>query len=826
MGDRDLEPPTMEDVNSDDSCDSMDPTRRRAESRLLSWYHLLHKQEQVKAPAEQEPSSSQTVSKIHHVSESEDENISSPIASVAETKLSWKYSKEGAMAIVGGKWFANPSQDSSGQQVSSAKKQARANVQSKRKSTDRFHAALTSHTSVDDIIESVVQQHDIDPSSRSSSHTAEPPSLEHSTHCTTAASIVRRAESSPDLRYPSEDITTGYSLLSSLLKTVVTTTTSITTAAWSLSITPVDTVVTTMSSSVTDTTTVNVVTSLVTPMEVQPLPTTAVPATSTTAIQSIPKEQRQTPRDPRERRSALQTQPLPGPTAPTVSTPQGEQAIAPAQRSKTPIGTHQRVQVEVHHAPGALPPQERRQPRRIPPIIVDTQLSEHVIRSHRELRKQLKGDFTVDHFKGKPRYHPSCEADREALLHYFKTHGLSHHTYPMASERRYRIVLVLPAMEDPQLVADELDLQQVRPTLIKQLSTGGAVSQLTNKYLCTYSSAQLLQQARKVSAISGVIVRWEEYRNAGRIIQCHNCQSWGHVASACGRPFRCLRCATRHVRGACPKTPSDPVQCCNCLGEHPANARICPHYLKYVEGRMRMLQQQQRQQFPQQRVSDHGLASRNHPLTSSNQSEFPSLPPPTSVWDLGPSAPDRVRYPTSAPPHHVVHSSHWGPSRGTAPPVTTSLPIPVHISHGGESSQGCHPISDAASILDHSGHSIEMPPVPQLSHSEAEVPAVPPIQVSPDYAGAPFPPPPPSLREEFVATQAHPTGYVQHNLTPQLSPFHYFFDLYSQLQVLQLLSWLPFFMDHIIAIHHATSPHQQASIFFGGLSTFIRHVNP
>ena len=69
-----------------------------------------------------------------------------------------------------------------------------------------------------------------------------------------------------------------------------------------------------------------------------------------------------------------------------------------------------------------------------------------------------------------------------------------------------------------------------------------------------------------------------------RLIQCYSCFCWcKHLRSNCPTKHDtqiCSRCSeTGHSYTECTKEP----ECLNCLGPHPATARICPEYVKALE---------------------------------------------------------------------------------------------------------------------------------------------------------------------------------------------------------------------------------------------------
>lgn len=78
----------------------------------------------------------------------------------------------------------------------------------------------------------------------------------------------------------------------------------------------------------------------------------------------------------------------------------------------------------------------------------------------------------------------------------------------------------------------------------------------------------------------------EPLKIKNRIHPCHNCQRFGHVASNCKMPFRCIKCTKTHNSGDCNIIKDDvksQVECVNCKGKHTANAKICPIRISFLE---------------------------------------------------------------------------------------------------------------------------------------------------------------------------------------------------------------------------------------------------
>ncbi|KAF0759565.1 Uncharacterized protein FWK35_00036360, partial [Aphis craccivora] len=63
-------------------------------------------------------------------------------------------------------------------------------------------------------------------------------------------------------------------------------------------------------------------------------------------------------------------------------------------------------------------------------------------------------------------------------------------------------------------------------------------------------------------------VKIEEPYKKRDLVQCLNCQEYGHTKTYCVHTPRCVRCAEHHITSACLKPRNLPAKCAICQGEH------------------------------------------------------------------------------------------------------------------------------------------------------------------------------------------------------------------------------------------------------------------
>lgn len=128
----------------------------------------------------------------------------------------------------------------------------------------------------------------------------------------------------------------------------------------------------------------------------------------------------------------------------------------------------------------------------------------------------------------------------------------------------------------------------LEPVEVKKLSSGKSRHDgyETGFYIVNFSCDQDLKKLADIVHIGQKRVRIE-IRRKKDIVQCTNCQRFGHTSANCGHPFRCVKCADPHGPQECQRRrydkDSEPY-CCNCAkdGHTSNNLNACEFYKNQI----------------------------------------------------------------------------------------------------------------------------------------------------------------------------------------------------------------------------------------------------
>ncbi|GAB0086613.1 uncharacterized protein DMENIID0001_007100 [Sergentomyia squamirostris] len=150
------------------------------------------------------------------------------------------------------------------------------------------------------------------------------------------------------------------------------------------------------------------------------------------------------------------------------------------------------------------------------------------------------------------------------------------HSYQFKKDKTFRIVL--------KNIHHSTDLADIKTEFLKH---GHTVKHITNmKHHTTKSPLPMFfvdllpnsnnKEVYNIKLFLHSVVEIQPPKLKREIVQCTNCQRFGHTKSFCNRQPRCVKCDSYHSTKECErKTKDHNVKCTNCGENHPANYRGC-----------------------------------------------------------------------------------------------------------------------------------------------------------------------------------------------------------------------------------------------------------
>jgi len=162
-----------------------------------------------------------------------------------------------------------------------------------------------------------------------------------------------------------------------------------------------------------------------------------------------------------------------------------------------------------------------------------------------------------------------------AIIHFLQDADAEYHTYQMKENKAYRIVI--------RNLHPTTNISEIRSALEE---IGFQVRQITNVihkitkinlpiFFVDLEPSETNKDIFLINQLLHTVVKIEEPYKRRDLVQCLNCQEYGHTKTYCAHPPRCVRCAEHHLTSSCQKPRDLPAKCALCLGDHPANYKGC-----------------------------------------------------------------------------------------------------------------------------------------------------------------------------------------------------------------------------------------------------------
>lgn len=166
------------------------------------------------------------------------------------------------------------------------------------------------------------------------------------------------------------------------------------------------------------------------------------------------------------------------------------------------------------------------------------------------------------------------------LVKKFRENKISFYTYQIKNERAFRVVIRnLHHTSDPNDIKSALASEGYEVRNVSNIRHQKSKDPLPLFFI----DLEPTENCRKIYDLQFLLhqkVKVESPRPQRTIIQCQRCQKFGHTRTYCTLPPVCVKCGQEHDNRVCTKSPTDKPRCGLCNGEHTANYRGCPVYLK------------------------------------------------------------------------------------------------------------------------------------------------------------------------------------------------------------------------------------------------------
>lgn len=221
-----------------------------------------------------------------------------------------------------------------------------------------------------------------------------------------------------------------------------------------------------------------------------------------------------------------------------------------------------------------------------------------------------------------------------SVIKYLKENKAEFHTYQAQEDKPFRIVI---RNLHPSTPTSEIGsaLEEIGGYTVRNVSN--VLNKTTKNKLPIFfidlEPAEINKDVFHINSLLNTKIRIEEPYKRRTVIQCTNCQEYGHSKSYCAHPPRCVRCAAYHPTSSCTKTKDQPPVCVLCGGNHTANYRGCQihkdlqklHYGKKIPNRKYNSIKDVNYSNIVKGGDDSGYRTRQDPPDIKNTSSFPNL---------------------------------------------------------------------------------------------------------------------------------------------------------------------------------------------------------
>lgn len=161
----------------------------------------------------------------------------------------------------------------------------------------------------------------------------------------------------------------------------------------------------------------------------------------------------------------------------------------------------------------------------------------------------------------------NTNGDHEVIRKFLEERGVSHFTF---TPRELKPVsVIIKGLSD---TFDKEDLEGYINENMPELGLRNVVKLRGDRWVVQLDKSADIKAFRRLRYLLNCRVRVETHKRKG-LVQCHNCQRFGHVSTNCRMPYRCVKCGQSHGAGKC-EVPNREQNCQETLEKDPVTGEI------------------------------------------------------------------------------------------------------------------------------------------------------------------------------------------------------------------------------------------------------------
>ena len=168
------------------------------------------------------------------------------------------------------------------------------------------------------------------------------------------------------------------------------------------------------------------------------------------------------------------------------------------------------------------------------------------------------------------------------IINELNKNSIAFHTYQLKQDRCFRVVLKnLHHSTNLDELKKEIESYEHNVTRISNIKQKTTKTPLPMFFidLAPNSNNKLIYDIKYLQHMK-IIFEPPHYKK--EIVQCHNCQRFGHTKKYCSLNPRCVKCSQEHHTTECLKDKNTKPTCIHCKGDHSANYKGCPFYKELI----------------------------------------------------------------------------------------------------------------------------------------------------------------------------------------------------------------------------------------------------